>query len=464
MATQPSGLEIRAYNVGFGDCFLLTFLYKSGRKNVLIDFGSKPGPQGAPKNHMVAVARAIAEQCGHKLDAVVATHRHADHISGFSRTKAGDSGDIIRECAKNAVIIQPWTEHPKVATDAKQPFGAGAKSFTAQMDAMHGYAESIVRLAAAMNDDEIDADTVDPAALAASGGPKTRGTRPKGNGSASENFQERIRYIGEDNVKNKPAVDNLMTMSKPAKRKYVFFGSKSGLERVLPGVKVHVLGPPTAKQWPSVQTQKRTDPDEYWHLQNQFWQRMADDSITANGGHRALFDAKHVIANPRNWPAESEWFVRRLRGIHAKDLLHSLVMIDKAMNNTSVILLFEVGNKKLLFPGDAQIENWEYCLKHAPNHAAIRKLLAAVDVYKVGHHGSLNATPKTLYNDFAKKGSGTDRMTTLISTMPGVHGESKETAVPRSTLVDALKRDTSYHTTEEVPLAKLCFKEDVSLT
>jgi hypothetical protein len=38
------------------------------------------------------------------------------------------------------------------------------------------------------------------------------------------------------------------------------------------------------------------------------------------------------------------------------------------MNNTSVILFFEVGSKKLLFPGDAQIENWSYALEDARDH------------------------------------------------------------------------------------------------
>ena len=229
-AKKPSGLSIRAYNVGFGDCFLLSFHYADGDKHVLIDFGSKPGPEGAPKDHMLAIAKSIATDCDNRLDAVVATHRHADHISGFTRTKAGDSGDIIRECAKNALIIQPWTEHPKVATDAREQFGGkGSRAFVGQMNAMQQCAESIVQSATVMKDDDIDADTSDPTALAASGGPKTRGTRPKGSDERNgQSFDDRLRYIGEDNVKNKPAVDNLMTMSTPSKRRYVFFGSDSG--------------------------------------------------------------------------------------------------------------------------------------------------------------------------------------------------------------------------------------------
>ena len=34
-----------------------------------------------------------------------------------------------------------------------------------------------------------------------------------------------------------------------------------------------------------------------------------------------------------------------------------------AMKNTSVILLLTLGERRLLFPGDAQIESWFYSLR-----------------------------------------------------------------------------------------------------
>ena len=43
--SPPTSLRIIAYNVGFGDCFLLTFTYSSGdKRQVLIDFGSTKLP------------------------------------------------------------------------------------------------------------------------------------------------------------------------------------------------------------------------------------------------------------------------------------------------------------------------------------------------------------------------------------------------------------------------------------
>ena len=90
MAT-PKSVRIRSYDVGFGDCFLLTFEYSAAdRRHVLIDFGSFPKPKRKHAGDMKAIAAHIAQECGTDLRAVVATHRHADHVSGFARNKAGN--------------------------------------------------------------------------------------------------------------------------------------------------------------------------------------------------------------------------------------------------------------------------------------------------------------------------------------------------------------------------------------
>src|SRR4051812_18328635 len=107
MATigKPKSLTIRAYQVGFGDCFLLTFHYKAEDRHVLIDFGSTELPKTAPKDLMMLVANDIAAECAGKLDAIVATHRHRDHISGFATAanKKG-TGDIIAACNPDVVV------------------------------------------------------------------------------------------------------------------------------------------------------------------------------------------------------------------------------------------------------------------------------------------------------------------------------------------------------------------------
>ena len=144
-----------------------------------------------------------------------------------------------------------------------------------------------------------------------------------------------------------------------------------------------------------------------------------------------------------------------LRGDQLLDLVR---ILDDQMNNTSVILLFEVGDKKLLFPGDAQIENWSYALEQAEKKPSLKKKLEAVNLYKVGHHGSLNATPKSLWELFGHKGGEhePDRLQTVVSTMAGKHGSARSgTEVPRSKLVDELKRHSDFFTTQKLGRGEL---------
>ena len=131
-------------------------------------------------------------------------------------------------------------------------------------------------------------------------------------------------------------------------------------------------------------------------------------------------------------------------------MLRIVRALDTALNNTSVILLFRAGGKSLLFPGDAQIENWEYAL----DQPEVVEKLKAVDLYKVGHHGSLNATPRTLWSYFehrSTKKTDPERLISMMSTMLGKHGdEDSNTEVPREKLTTALRRNSTHLTTQSL--------------
>ena len=87
-----------------------------------------------------------------------------------------------------------------------------------------------------------------------------------------------------------------MTMGK--KRSYVHCGSKSGLEQVLPGVRVHVLGPPTVDQTDKIKKQRSSDPHEFWQLQA----RSIGTDEAISGGEAALFP-RHVEARGARFPS-----------------------------------------------------------------------------------------------------------------------------------------------------------------
>jgi len=64
--------------------------------------------------------------------------------------------------------------------------------------------------------------------------------------------------------------------------------------------------------------------------------------------------------------------------------------LEKSINGTSLVLIFRVGKAVLLFPGDAQWGTWNEILEDERT----RRLLKDLSFYKVGHHGSHNATPR----------------------------------------------------------------------
>jgi hypothetical protein len=431
MPTKPKSVEIRAYQVGFGDCFLVSFVYPQQKKrHILIDFGSTGMPSGlTAAKQMKAVALDIKKECGGQLTAVIASHRHRDHISGFSTSgKDGGAGQIIADC-KPKLVLQPWTEDPKAAKNARRATTASvrsSKSFVAGLSAMHRVAEAILRIGQ---------------------------SPPK---SVSLETAKQLRFLGMDNIKNKSAVENLIRMGKQKGAKAVFanHGSKSGLEGLLPGVKVHVLGPPDLTQTEKIRKMRSSDPDEFWQL---LGGRTALNGMSVAEGAEAPVSKGKGQKTPI--PAQARWFCARLAAMTGEQLLEIVRVLDDQMNNTSLILLFEVGKKKLLFPGDAQIENWSWALQDAKNAAATRKLLAAVDMYKVGHHGSRNATPKELlWENFSKRNKPKGkRLLTMLSTLPGKHGKTKsKTEVPRKTLLDALVTETELLNTDALLKAQLC--------
>jgi hypothetical protein len=420
------------YQVGFGDCFLLTFGYAGGKdRHVLIDFGSTKAPRGVPKDHMTRVAKDIVRVCGGKLTAVVATHRHRDHISGFATGAKSATGNLIAACNPD-FVIQPWTEDPRAKPNALEAtLMEGGQSLSAEKHFLHTL-EHMHAVAGVALDAARSVATFDVRA------------------------GEALSFLGEDNLQNRKAVDNLATMgSAQVKRRYAKFGDELGLEKVLPGVKVRVLGPPSLKQSETIRKQRDSDPTEFWQLQERAWSVFGREARARRSGSRPIFGGRKAV-HVSEAPPGVRWFISKMQNVNSDLMLELVRSLDRAMNNTSLILLVEVGSKRLLFPGDAQIENWAYAL----SHQATRDLLKSVDLYKVGHHGSRNATPqKSLWPLFERRASRKmrSRMTTVVSTLAGKHGhEDSQTEVPRQTLIAALEKDTNFLTTERLGRGQLC--------
>ena len=214
------------------------------------------------------------------------------------------------------VVIQPWTEDPRAAKNAKRAttdLPRSRKSFIAGLAAMHAVADAVVAL------------TRRP--------PAWMGVQ----------LAKELRFLGMDNIKNRSAVENLIAMGKgrEARGRSGYAMGRTPGSRACCLASGCVFGPPSLEQSEKIRKQRTKDVDQFWHLlAGQF--RLQAGAPLAKGLDRRR-------RSGRGTPPEARWFRDRLQRLRGTQLLEIVRSLDAQMNNTSVILLFEVGGKNLLF-------------------------------------------------------------------------------------------------------------------
>ena len=122
----------------------------------------------------------------------------------------------------------------------------------------------------------------------------------------------------------------------------------------------------------------------------------------------------------------------------------NLLAIDRAANNTSVVLALEWRGLRLLFAGDAELKSW-----HMMNR---QHQLKPVHFYKIGHHGSCNGTPSLdlLNRILPRSPRDAHPRYALLSTCPGAYD-----GVPSTTTVNEIRRRVDrVYSTRSVPLGR----------
>ena len=84
--TQSGQPRVRMYLGDLGDCFLLSFPSPTGDRHVMIDCGVVLASERR-KAKLEAMMQGVLEATGGHLSALVLTHQHYDHLSGFVEAK-----------------------------------------------------------------------------------------------------------------------------------------------------------------------------------------------------------------------------------------------------------------------------------------------------------------------------------------------------------------------------------------
>ena len=156
---------------------------------------------------------------------------------------------------------------------------------------------------------------------------------------------------------------------------------------LLPGVKIHVLGP--SRDEATIRDLEPPPDETFAHLLapaaapdtvvrpfDDGWSISADDFVS----HSAFGDL-HVSDATR----------ARIHQLATDDLLAAAASLEGSVNGTSIVFVLEIGGLLLFFPGDAQWGTWKMVL----DDPRARDLLRRSTFYKIGHHGSHNASPQT---------------------------------------------------------------------
>lgn len=492
---------IRMYGQGFGDCFLLALprLGVNGVASdpanpvyVVIDSGVYPSTP-RESERMTLVAKSILAATGGNIELVVATHEHHDHLCGFERAK--DTWQKIG--VKN--VWAAWTEDPnneftQIYDHEREALEDHALTALRKLAALAGTDQDKDHSFA------FELDTI--LGLAGFGSVRNpdgqeflaKAARKLSSGELSLV----LGHVPHD-VSNLPNVV-LSDLTKHPDRRFnphvpttVTYCEPSQVLKV-PGTDIdtYVLGPPTEAKWlgtafdesevyPEAQQGSGPNngggntpltPNLASALAAASAARIAQEGlmsalnrvvgappkedhdtfkpfsgptcISYEVAKQTPFFKDRYFSAPPERQIENEW----LRGVGRLAL-----QLDDLTNNTSLVLAFRLNDGRvLLFVGDAQVGNWLswHELKpdkwKRPDNSAVnyrptaQELLGKTVVYKVGHHGSHNATLKQNGLEMMTD----DRLIALVPTsrkLPQIN-KNPHWEIPWDSMMDALKAKT----------------------
>jgi hypothetical protein len=428
--TPPSnGVKVRMYRTGLGDCFLLAFPrgqadngQPPGAFYLLLDCGVYKGtPEPDNATRIRKIVSDIGEATGGRLDLLVITHEHWDHVSAFHLSQAQN---LFEKDIRLEKLWLAWTENLsiKLAKDLHDGRKAARAALDHALTRMQGMAANSEAKGMVQKVLDFFGDPVDGEAPAGPNGSLSATAF----GAKSRQTEEAMSWIKDTYGKGKTQFLH------PGDGPLTFDG--------VPDARVYVLGPPEdaalikrynptasgAEVYPKAMAAaiegaffaafgvmpSRPDlppnSEEAKEVQKLCLPFDEEHQVKADVARKDEFFRKHYYEKD----ASPEW--RQIEADWLEGAGEFALQLDSATNNTSLAFALEIGppgaGKVLLFPGDAQVGNWESWFgkvkvgkqelgkdmvwKVAGKEVTAEDLLRRTVLYKVGHHGSHNATLK----------------------------------------------------------------------
>lgn len=386
-------IAIRMYRLGVGDCFLVQ-LPRPGAEpfRMLIDCGVHQAQAGGAERIQDVVAD-VKQVTGGRLDVVVATHEHWDHLSGFHQAASTFATFTVGE------IWAPWTEN------ASDTLARDLMKKRHQAIAVLGRAETRLRLAG----HDAGADRL--AGLLGFFG-DTTGEKLRAAGQALRALvasakQIHYRRPGEKPIELAGGTARVFVLGPP--RSAIALARSAPTKKGDEVYRFGAYGPALDALEPALTAAESAPFDSRFAIPLSgatglpFFQRryfaaaLAEGEVAALERDVLLRDRRrgHRIETRQDWRRiDADWL----------DAATSLALkLDEDTNNTSLAFALELGpaheaGPVILFAADAQVGNWlswqRVVWKKDVHGREVSgpDLLRRTLVYKVGHHASHNAT------------------------------------------------------------------------
>lgn len=386
-------VTIRMYNPGFGDCFLVTVADDDAAWRMLIDCGvhshgrARVGDVSRPIGDVVgAVIAQLTDESADgmpRLDVVAASHRHSDHVSGF----ADDAWSAVE-------VGEVWVPFVEDEHDAD---AIGLRhGLTAAATALQGLVE---QAADGKPVDSLGRSMALALDFAVNSGPNlAAATRLVDGGFKGGADHHEVRFLPKRDA------------------------AENRVELPVEGAVVHVLGPSRDPEY-----LKRMDPPAAVH-----WLEEAAAELGRDEEHD-IFDRMYEVPRDEVSARIPVSLVRARNAMRLAQLaldeealLRAASVLERAVNNTSLFFVLDVRGTRFVFVGDSQQGAWEHVL----DDPASRALVTGAAFYKVGHHGSHNATPKPVARELVRAGG--------VAMVPVGTVKAWKDTIPKSEILEAL--------------------------